>query len=88
MKFKFQRFQHKWTGYRQVLQSGSVAAMLEAKGQRVKSAIDLPDVNEDWEIIVSSRTGRTRARVLVSGVPTSIEKQRGVLGSAIDAARG
>lgn len=88
IRFKLERYQHKWAGYKKILQSRNVQALLDGKAQRVKSAIDLPEVNEDWEVIVSTRVGRNRARALVSGVPTSIEKKRAVLGSAIDAARG
>lgn len=86
--FKLERFEHKWTGYRAILTSGEVRAILEGKGGRIREAIESSQMGDDWEVIVSPRTGRTRARVLVSGVPMWLEKSRGILGSAIDAGRG
>lgn len=88
IKMKFERFQHNWPGYRAILTSGEVGSMLESKGNRIRQAIPVDELSDDWEIIVSKRTGRTRARVLVSGVPLWIEKRRGLLASAIDAGKG
>ncbi len=86
--FKLDRFEHKWSGYRVILTSSEVQSMLEKKGQRIRQAIEVGEMGDDWEVIVSPRIGRTRARVLVSGVPMWLEKSRGILGSAIDAGRG
>lgn len=87
-EFKLERFQHNWPGYRTIMTSSEVSSMLERKGSRIKSAI-APEIGiDDWDVVVSPRTGRTRARVMVSGVPLSIEQRRGLLGAAIDAAKG
>ena len=84
---KFERFEHKWAGYRAIMTSSEVRSLLEGKGQRVRQVIE-PEISvNEWDVVVSPRVGRTRARVMVSGVPLWLEKKRGLLGSGIDAAR-
>lgn len=87
INMKFERFEHKWSGYREILTSAAVSKMLVSKGEKIRQTIEPQIDYDEWDVIVSPRTGRTRARVLVSGVPLWVEKSRAVLGSAIDSAR-
>ena len=84
----FERFKHNPAGFRAILQSRAVQAVLDRKGRRVGAAITGRLEVEGWEVVTDTQVGRNRARTIVSGVPTRIEERDGILGSAIDAARG
>lgn len=82
----FEKFVHNRAGYRQVLRSDGVRAMLQHKADAVRSAA-AGQVPADVELIADTTLGTNRAGGTVIGVPMRLEKSHRILGSAIDAAR-
>lgn len=82
------RFKHSSRGYRQILRSAPVAAVVHAKAEQVAAEVrrgyDEPD---GWEIVVDSQIGNGRARSIVSGIPLYEEFAERKLVAALGAAR-
>lgn len=87
-KSGLERFVHNRAGYRAVLRSSGTASMLLAKAEAVRRAAEgqLPP-DTDIYLLADTTVGQNRAGATVIGVPMRLERDRRVLGSAIDAAR-
>jgi len=88
----FERFIPVGDGMREVLRSDEVRADMERRAQRVKAAAEsiMGDGDNAWPrgIVADSTIGAGRASATVIGVWYSVEVDRRILGSAIDAAGG
>lgn len=82
-----ERYEHKWAGYRVVLTSHEVRAMLQHKADAVRRAAEaqLP-AGSDVYLLADTTVGSNRAGATVIGVPMRLEKSSRILGSSIDAA--
>lgn len=82
-----ERFKINSSGAKAILRSKGVQRDLERRANKVKAAAEaqLTDL-DDWEVIADVQVGRTRAGALISGVPTNVEADRRILGSALDSA--
>lgn len=82
----FEKFVHNRGGYRAVLRSDPVRSMLQRKADAVRQAA-AGQVPPDVYLLADTTVGINRAGATVIGVPMRLERERRVLGSAIDAAR-
>lgn len=81
----FVRFKFNPAGYREILRSAPVAAVLERRAARVRAAVAARYPEPNWDVISDVQIGRTRARAIVSGVPMREELAERILGNALDA---
>jgi hypothetical protein len=81
-----EKFTHNRAGYRAVMRSAGVRNMLLGKAEAVRAAAER-DVPADVYLLADTTVGTNRAGATVIGVPMRLERERRVLGSAIDAAR-
>lgn len=80
-------FKFSSAGYREIMKSPAVQAVLRAKAQAVRSRVASQYTERDWDVIADVQVGKTRARAIVSGVPLYEEAAEGILANALGAAR-
>lgn len=81
------RFKFNPAGYRAIMRSPQVVAMLDGKAAKVAASVRSSYSGPGWQIVHNVQVGRTRARAIVSGVPESEEIADRVMVRSLDAAR-
>lgn len=80
-------FRYSSAGYKAIMKSPAVQALLAAKAAKVRNHVAGAYSDRDWDVIADVQVGNTRARALVSGVPTHEEAAEGILAAALRSAR-